>query len=85
MKWAGAPKGPEDEDGGASVILTPDELLDLKAIRAWEREKGEFDFSQGACKRMFYGGPIGGRWPSPEQCERLALHMGRVGRLGVAA
>ena len=57
--------------------LSPSEVASLKAIRAYERERGPgaFGWDQSSCKRMFYGGPISGHWPTPEELERIRRYV----------
>lgn len=66
--------------------LTSEDLADLEAIQAFEREygRGSFHWDRASCKRLFYTGPIKGRWPDQDRLQLLKEYA-ECTREGVAA
>jgi hypothetical protein len=64
---------PEPIPASPTVLLPDEEMADLEAILAYEAAhgSGSFGWDRASCKRLFYGGPVRGRWPDPETLARI--------------
>ena len=70
--WVEEPP-PEPAPSSPTASLTDGEMADLDAILAYElaHGSGSFGWDRASCKRLFYGGPVRGRWPDPETLARI--------------
>ncbi|MDP8951562.1 MAG: hypothetical protein M3N18_04875, partial [Actinomycetota bacterium] len=69
----GEEEPPEPVPSSPTASLTDEEMADLGAILAYElaHGTGSFGWDRASCKRLFYGGPVRGRWPDAEALVRL--------------
>lgn len=60
-----------------TVELTESEKLDLQAIVAYIKKNGKnsFKWDHASVKKMFYVGPIPGRWPNGSELARIRRYL----------